>query len=159
VAHLPPTEIPELKAALEAAGRRPTRQRLEVYKALRQADRHPTADELFNAVRQAIPNISLATVYKALDALVESGVATKLPDAGGSARFDARRDDHYHLRCTRSGRVEDLPTSFDPSLLERVDRELAAYLDRRGFQMTGYRLELVGYFREAGEAGTAADRS
>src|SRR4051812_37841798 len=88
-----------LRAALEAAGRRFTRQRAEVYAFLSRVDGHPTAEEVHDGVRGAIPKISLATVYKALEALVASGLATKLAAGAGSARYDARREDHYHLRC------------------------------------------------------------
>ena len=63
---------------LEDAGLRCTPQRLAVYDHLSQATHHPTAEDVYQAVRSAIPRISLATVYKALEALVAIGVATKL---------------------------------------------------------------------------------
>ena len=43
-------------------------------------------------------------------------------DAG--ARYDARRDLHYHFRCLRSGTVHDLPTPFDPDLIAKLDPRL-----------------------------------
>jgi Fur family transcriptional regulator, peroxide stress response regulator len=141
----------ELRAALEAAGWKFTRQRAAVYDALSRAEHHPTAEEVYKRVRTTIPAISLATVYKALEALTASGVAAKLAASDGTARFDARRDHHYHLRCLRSGQVEDLPTEFDPELIDRLDPNLANRLEQRGFKVTGYRLELVGYFE--GENG------
>ncbi|MBX6311645.1 MAG: hypothetical protein IRY99_01780, partial [Isosphaeraceae bacterium] len=58
---------------------------------------------------------------------------------------------HYHLRCLRSGRVQDLPTPFDPDLITRLDPDLAARLRDQGFHVTGYRLELVGYFEGEGD--------
>ena len=90
--------------------------------------------------------ISLATVYKALEALVASGVATKLTAGDGSARYDARSEHHYHLRCLRSGSVQDLPTPFDPDLIQKLDPELTEILRGQGFQVTGYRLELIGFY-------------
>src|SRR4051794_23147234 len=101
-------------------------------------------------VRTAIPKISLATVYKALEALVASGLTTKLAAGDGSARYDARSDHHYHVRCLRSGAVRDLPTPFDPDLIAKIDPGLLEQLERQGFRMTGYRLELVGYFEPGG---------
>jgi Fur family transcriptional regulator, peroxide stress response regulator len=138
-----------LRSALEAAGWRCTRQRAAIYDHLaRMADRHghPTAEEVYQAVRTDVPSISLATVYKGLEALVASGLVTKLPTGDGSARYDARCDDHYHLRCLRSGEVQDLPTRFDPDLVAKLDPDLGRDLDARGFRVTGYRLELVGFF-------------
>ena len=140
----------ELRATLEAAGRRLTRQRAAVYDQLCRADHHPTAEDVYRRVKATIPSISLATVYKALEALVESGLAAKLLAANGSARYDARSDHHYHLRCLRSGVVEDVPTAFDPDLIAKIDPGLGSKLESKGFHVTGYRLELVGYFEPTG---------
>src|SRR5205823_13580561 len=87
---------PDLRHALDQAGCRFTRQREAVFEFLRSVDSHPTAEEIYRAVRHKIPNISLATVYKALDALVGAGVALKLSNAEGPARYDCHCEDHYH---------------------------------------------------------------
>ena len=120
----PPLDPDGLRAALEAAGWRCTPQRLAVYDHLCRAEHHPTAEEVYHAVKAAVPKISLATVYKALEALVASGLAAKLTAGDGSARYDARSDHHYHLRCLRSGAVQDLPTPFDPDLIAKLDPSL-----------------------------------
>lgn len=146
-----------LAFALESAGWRCTAQRLAVYDYLARAEHHPTAEDVYHAVKRGIPKISLATVYKALDALVASGLATKLTAGDGSARFDARRDHHYHVRCLRSGAVHDLPTPFDPKLIDKLDPNLTQSLEEQGFRVTGYRLELVGYFDRSVEAQAAAE--
>ena len=147
-----------VRAALEAAGWRCTSQRLAVYDHLARAPHHPTAEDVYRGVRTAIPKISLATVYKALEALVASGLATKLAAGDGSARYDARSDHHYHVRCLRSGAVRDLPTPFDPDLIAKLDPHLAESLRGQGFQVTGYRLELLGYFDGAAAPVGAGDR-
>src|SRR5215212_8512620 len=90
-----------LRQALEQAGWRFTRQRSEVFSYLRSVEAHPTAEQVFAAVRQSLPNISLATVYKALEALVDAGLAARLADDGGPVRYDGRPQPHYHLRCQR----------------------------------------------------------
>lgn len=146
-----------LADALEAAGLRPTPQRLTVYEQLAAMETHPTAEQVFRAVRPRIPRISLATVYKALEALVAVGAVERLgaESAAGSARYDARGDRHYHFRCLRTGAIHDLPTQYDPRLIERLDPALAADLRNRGFQVTGYRLELLGY--RLPSAGSEAD--
>ena len=139
----------ELRLALEAAGWRFTRQRAAVFAFLRSTDCHPTAEQVFQAVRRPLPHISLATVYKALEALVDAGVAARLADNSGPARYDGRSDAHYHLRCERTGQVRDLPLPYDPQLLDKIAPELAECLRRQGFELTGHRLELVGHFRQS----------
>lgn len=138
----------KLRRALEQAGCRFTRQRAAVYDYLASVDWHPTAEEVFSAVRQRVRRISLATVYKALEALVEAGVASKLDYADGPARYDCRSDAHYHIRCLTTGRVRDVETPFDPHLLDKLDPTLIESLRQQGFDVTDYRLELLGHFRE-----------
>lgn len=150
-----PTTIPPapdtsaLRSALEAAGSRCTPQRLAVYQYLRAAQHHPSAEQVYRAVRRQIPQISLATVYKALDTLVACGLVSKLTSVDGSALYDARHERHYHCRCLHTGRVEDVPTAYDPDLVDKLDPELAGRLAQQGFHLTGYRLELLGYFEPA----------
>ena len=137
----------DLRHALESAGWRFTRQRAAVYEYLCAAKCHPTAEEVFDAVRDQIPKISLATVYKALEALVDCKLANKLTASDGPARYDLHDGEHYHLRCLKTGKVCDLPTPFDPHLIEKLDPNLLAELRRQGFQVTGYRLEVIGQFQ------------
>jgi Fur family transcriptional regulator, peroxide stress response regulator len=137
-----------LRRALAAAGWRFTRQRAAVFEYLRSTAEHATAEQVYQAVRRRLPNISLATVYKALEALVDAHLANKLPDASGPARYDCRSDAHYHFRCLKTGTLGDLPTPFDSHLLDKLDPNLVESLRRQGFHVTGHRLELLGHFRE-----------
>lgn len=139
----------ELRQALEKAGRRFTRQRSAVFATLKAVDSHPTAEQVFAAVRRTLPHISLATVYKALDALVAAGVAARLVSEDGTARYDGRSEAHYHLRCLQTGQVRDLPLPYDPQLLDRLAPQLGAWLRQEGFEITGHRLELIGRFRRS----------
>lgn len=143
-----PSGDEELRQALEKAGRRFTRQRAAVFAYLRAVSSHPTAEQVFAAVRQTVQKISLATVYKALEALVASGVAARLVSDDGTARYDGRSDAHYHLRCLRTGQVRDLPLPYDAGLLERLAPQLLDWLRQQGFELAGHRLELVGRFRQ-----------
>ncbi|MBD3181148.1 transcriptional repressor [Candidatus Poribacteria bacterium] len=92
----------------EKAKTRTTRQQRAILEELRNSDSHPTADEIYDKVRQQIPRISLGTVYRNLDSMSESGIIQKLELGGGQKRFDGRNDKHYHFRCCSCGRVFDL---------------------------------------------------
>ena len=127
-----------LRDALEANGQRFTEQRAAVYRFLHATDGHPTADEVFTAVRAQIADISLATVYKALETLVSCGLAKKLPYGDDSSRYDARMDDHFHARCLACGKVRDVASGAVPSSLPTIE-------PAEGFRIEGYHLEVVGY--------------
>jgi Fe2+ or Zn2+ uptake regulation protein len=144
-----PTEV-QLRSALEAAGWRCTRQRVAVFNYLSSVHTHPTAEEVFEAVRPIVPSISLATVYKSLEALVACKLAAKLGFGDGPARYDCRSDNHYHLRCLKTGRIRDLPIPYDPSLIWKLNAAIRKVLTQEGFQVTDYRLELLGFFERPG---------
>ncbi len=135
-----------LRGALEQAGWRCTRQRAAVFDHLCSVESHPTAEEVYLAVRRRLPKISLATVYKALEALVGSHLAEKLTTGDGPARYDCHSHAHYHFRCSESGEVYDLPVPYDPELIDKLDPDLIENLRRQGFHVTGYRLEVFGHF-------------
>lgn len=69
---------------------------------------HPTADMVYEAVRQEYPNISLGTVYRNLNFLVEYGDIIKIRCDESCDRFDANTSKHYHFICRNCGRVIDL---------------------------------------------------
>lgn len=85
-----------------------TPQRSAVYEALLDAPDHPTPEALYATVRAKLPGISLATIYKALEALKRLGVIREVARLGEARRFDANLDHHHHLICTECGRVSDL---------------------------------------------------
>ena len=127
-----------LREALEASGQRFTEQRSAVYRYLLGTEAHPTADDVFTGVRGEIPDISLATVYKSLETLVGCGLAVKLTNGDGSARYDGRTDPHPHARCLDCGAVIDVPGRLDGAAL-------AGLGPLPGFAVESYRLELVGH--------------
>ena len=116
----------ELSTALRERGMRVTPQRVVLHRALRELDRHVTADELLDAVADRLPNVSLPTIYATLDLLEELGMVRRVQRAG-TTLFDPRTDSHHHLVCTACGSIEDLDSDLDTGALERA----AA---RRGFE-------------------------
>lgn len=137
-----PTPFPSepeaaLRRALSRAGLRYTRQRAEVYAYLCGSDQHPTAQEIHEHVRGGSPAVSLATVYKSLEALVGCGLVSRLAFELGPTRFDARTDDHGHSRCLCCGGIRDLPDAGVRAMLD-------AAISGDGFLMTHFRMEVVG---------------
>jgi Fe2+ or Zn2+ uptake regulation protein len=123
-----------------------------VYRFLSSTTSHPNADEVFQEVRNEVPGISLATVYKSLETLVNCGLATKLTYSDGSARYDARMDPHHHARCVSCGKVQDVPGNLTREELASLSRGLD------GFSVLGYRLEFTGFCRDC-SPHTDAERS
>jgi Fe2+ or Zn2+ uptake regulation protein len=123
--------------ALQSKGFRLTPHREAVHAYLASVDHHPTAEEVYLAVKGQGSRLSLATVYNALEALVAAGLASKLAFGDGSARYDIRTDRHDHIHCLGCGMLRDVPSLLDGTPVGNVPGE--------EFQVTGYRLELVGY--------------
>lgn len=116
--------------------RRNTPQRATVLAALRETKEHPTAAELYAAVRERLPRISLGTVYRNLEVLRADGLIRKIEYGAADARYDACLDPHDHVRCHRCGAVRDVEMPARPA----VPLPAAA----AGFAIEGYRLEYFG---------------
>ena len=86
-----------------------SRQRESIKACLMTRHDHPTADALYTLNREEYPNISLGTVYRNLNLLVELGEIKKLTCGDGADRFDADTSPHYHFVCKKCGKVYDLP--------------------------------------------------
>ena len=96
-----------LAARCRDAGLRPTPQRDAIFRALIETDEHPSPEAVYARVRSGMPSLSLATVYKTLEALVRLGLADELPARGRARRYDGNMERHHHLVCTRCGVVRD----------------------------------------------------
>ena len=116
---------------------RMTRQRRIIIEELRNVSSHPTADEVYRRVRNRLPRISLGTIYRNLETLSKSGIVQKLELGGAQKRFDVHSDDHYHLLCTKCGRLEDVEAKPIPDI-ENMFRNAS------GYQITGHQLVLTG---------------
>lgn len=90
-----------------------SRQRASIKEYLENTLEHPTADTVYLHVKEAYPNISLGTVYRNLNLLADIGEAVKITTPDGGDRFDGRIVPHYHVACTRCGKVEDLEMSTE----------------------------------------------
>lgn len=130
----------DLVTELRARGMRVTPQRVVLHRALRELDRHVTADELLDAVGDRLPNVSLPTIYATLELLEELGMVRRVQRAG-TTLFDPRVDAHHHLVCTVCGSMSDLDTPLDTDGLERA-------AGRCGFEPA--RVEAVVHGRCAG---------
>ena len=98
----------ELGARLATGGFRFTSQRRCVYDVLLQKRDHPTADEVFMRAKKAMPEISHATVYNCLDALVQCGLARQVSLERGATRFCPNMEEHCHYYCDACGEVFDV---------------------------------------------------
>ena len=127
-----------LRQMLGTRGANFTRQREAVFGYLRQVDHHPTAEEVFVAVKREMPKISLATVYKNIEALVACGAASKLTYGESAARYEIRTDHHYHARCLKCGLISDVNPAAGEQALKLIKAP-------GGFKVEDYRVELLGY--------------
>ena len=99
--------VDEMIGRCREAGMNVTPQRLAVYKALLRSEDHPTPEMLFKAVKRSMPSLSLATIYKSLDALEKLGVVQAVQIDSDSRRYDANMNQHHHLVCTKCSKVVD----------------------------------------------------
>lgn len=126
--------------------RRMTRQRQVILEELRKVTSHPTADQLHQMVKHRLPGISIATVYRNLELLADEGKVLKLDVSGNQRRFDGTPEPHYHVRCSRCGRVDDV--HIEP--IADIE-EMAA--DASGYQVMSHTVEFTGICPECAAKG------
>ncbi len=110
--HAPPVDerAVSMLACVRASGLKLTPQRMAIVRELAADPTHPTAQELFERLRIALPTMSFATVYNTLDALAQAGLCAALSLAPGPSRFDPNMKPHHHAVCDRCGEVRDIPS-------------------------------------------------
>src|SRR5947207_7822576 len=105
----------DLSERLTTGGFRFTPQREHVYQVLLQKRDHPTAEEVFIRAKSEMPDISMATVYNCLDALVKCGVVRQVTVDRGATRFCPNMREHCHFHCDQCENVFDIDLSRDSS--------------------------------------------
>jgi Fur family transcriptional regulator, ferric uptake regulator len=119
-----------------------TRQRQAVLESVQASREHPDAARVFEAVRQLVPNISLGTVYRSLEALVQAGHLIQIQQPGAATRYDARLERHYHLLCGVCGSVFDVELEL-PDLVQ-VARQTVGDSSGRNFDVRAATVEFHG---------------
>lgn len=128
---------PGLYEQLGKSGLRITPQREHVYHVLIEKKDHPTAEEVFIRSKKGMPEISMATVYNCLDALVNCGLVRQVNQDREATRFCSNMQPHHHFYCDECGvahdidRIDDsteppvpMPRGFKPSRYEVTIRGL-----------------------------------
>lgn len=118
---------------------RKTKQREVILRILGEHMDHPSADTIYEEVRNLMPRISLGTVYRNLEMMSESGTIMKLETGGSIKRFDPVTGPHPHFRCVRCGGIEDLPFGIDNYLFTGKTEDWA-----RGREIQSLNIEYTG---------------
>ena len=95
------------------------RKRNAILHYLQHTDTHPSAEMVYNHLKQEYPDISLGTVYRNLAMFKEKGQITSLGTVNGVERFDGNTMPHVHFVCTGCDGVSDLPQIDVPEVLNR----------------------------------------
>ena len=114
--------------------RRYSRQRERIYQAVHASREHPSAQMVYDLLREEMPRLSLGTVYRNLHQMAQEGMLQELE--GPTARFDAWLAPHAHIRCTCCGRVMDLSALEEPAPVRSAAEA--------GWQVERYSLMLEG---------------
>ncbi len=126
-----------MKDAREKIGQRYSRQREEILKIVLSTDLHPTADWIYEHVREIIPNISLGTVYRNLNLLVDEHKINRLVMDDGVVRYDGNLREHHHFICTKTGKIIDIEQPLSENLLEEFRK-------KTGWKANSCKIEIYG---------------
>jgi len=140
-------QVERFRARCRQRGLPFTAQRRAAYEALLARDDHPTAEQVFEAVRATLPDVSRMTVYRTLELLVDLGLVHKVCHPGKVARYDCNLHPHHHLVCVRCNRLVD----FEEAAFEGLPSPRAAR--RLGFEVDDYTVQFRGVCADCGHHG------
>ena len=125
-----------IQSSLEAKGLRFTSQREHVYGVLLEERDHPTAEQVFFRAKRSMSDISMATVYNCLDALVRCRLVREVNVDRSARRYCPNMHEHHHFLCESCGGTYDIDLSPDmPAFDVPVPR---------GFQPARYEITIRG---------------
>lgn len=116
---------------------RKSKQKEAIFRVLKETTFHPTAEWIYERVREEIANISLGTVYRNLKLLKQEGMISELDLTGTLSRFDGNAQNHHHFRCEQCGYIFDVNEPVN----KEIDMKLA---QQTGFKVSHHRLEFRG---------------
>jgi Fur family peroxide stress response transcriptional regulator len=126
-----------------------THQRLVLYRALMQMPDHPNPEKVFERVRQELPSISLATVYKTLHLFLETGIIREVSPHHGSLRIEPNATRHHHFICLQCHAITDLACSD-------VDESPLKNSVPAGFRIAQVSMEVRGLCRSCAQSASAS---
>jgi Fur family transcriptional regulator, peroxide stress response regulator len=107
-------EFEIFRTVCKERGIKVTPQRLEIFRAVIGAQYHPSAEDVYNCVKDRQPNISLDTVYRTLATFEACGIVSRVQLSEDKTRFDPNRNLHHHIFCTVCKSITDFCwTNFD----------------------------------------------
>lgn len=136
-------EIKNIANKLSEKGLRVTPQRIAIFEAIIKLNNHPTAENIIDYIKEFHPNISVGTVYKVLDSLVENTLLRKVKTESGTMRYDPLQTKHHHLYCSDTDRIEDYQD-------DNLDELITEYFNKKGikdFKIEEVKLQITGKFK------------
>jgi len=101
---------------------RQSKQRNRILELLRSTESHPTADWLYEQLKNEFPRLSLGTVYRNLSTLIEQELVKKIHFGSTYDRFEANIRPHYHLVCKSCSKILDFEMPIYKNLNEHAKR-------------------------------------
>jgi Fe2+ or Zn2+ uptake regulation protein len=125
---------------LATSGFRFTPQRQEVYNVILEKRDHPTVEEVFIRSKHAMPDISMATVYNCLDALVQCGLVRQVNMERAATRYCPNMKEHSHFYCDECGGIFDVDFT--------AEGERSALQIPEGFKVKHFDISIRGVCRD-----------
>ncbi len=98
---------------------RTTKQKKIILEELKKIYTHPNATEIYEIVKKRLPEISISTIYRNLNRLVRTGEILRIDTGSAPARYDGHTQHHYHIRCIRCGKIDDMDIEDNINISEK----------------------------------------
>lgn len=118
----PDLRFTQLIDALKARDFRLTPQRIELVRLIAVSEGHPSANQLYEKIKEKFPTMSQATVYKTLALLKDMNQVFEI-DLREDSHYDGNRPHpHAHLICMKCNKIVDGEESLDQEAIKRLEQ-------------------------------------
>jgi Fe2+ or Zn2+ uptake regulation protein len=99
---------------------------------------------LYHLARPQVKRLSLATVYNALEAFCQTGLARRLPMSNGCYRYDGDTTEHLHVRFRDTCEIRDVPADLGRRLLESLPEAVLTEIEQAlDIEINGVNIQIV----------------
>lgn len=132
--------LEKLKDIIKQKGLKYTKQREIIFETILNHDKHLSAEDIYNIIQEQYPDerIGIATVYRALVFLEESGLISSISLDKDTKKFETNFKEHHdHLICTKCGKIEEFVN-------DKIEKEQERIANQNGFKLVNHTMYLYG---------------
>lgn len=120
-----------------------SKQREQIYETLKGNVVHPSAEYIYQILKNENSDISLATVYRNLNSMAKNGRVKKIEGLEDKAHYDHNTFEHYHFICEKCKKIFDISSQIAPEVIAKTQEATGFKIKKHDVVFQGICLECM----------------